>query len=71
MDLMTDEAFLEAVLSFMTSIPTADIYQEKPWQQVGWWWGPGARSRRPVGGEMQGAWLPMNQACQGVQLCLE
>lgn len=34
MDLMTDEAFLEAVLSFMTSIPTADIYQEKAWQQV-------------------------------------
>ena len=34
---MTDEAFLEAVLSFMTSIPTADIYQEKAWQQARGW----------------------------------
>lgn len=30
---MTDEAFLEAALSFMTSIPTADVYQDRPWRQ--------------------------------------
>ena len=30
---MTDEAFLEAMLSFMTSIPADDVYQERPWRQ--------------------------------------
>jgi hypothetical protein len=33
MDLMTDEAFLEALLSFVTSIPTADVQQDRPWRQ--------------------------------------
>jgi len=27
LDLMTDEAFLEALLSFMSSIPTEDVWQ--------------------------------------------
>lgn len=27
---MTDEAFLEALLSFMSSIPTADVWQAGP-----------------------------------------
>lgn len=31
--MMTDEAFLEALLAFMTSIPTADVYQDRPWRQ--------------------------------------
>jgi hypothetical protein len=33
LDLMTDEAFLEALLSFITSIPTADVAQDRPWRQ--------------------------------------
>ena len=33
MDLMTDEAFLEALLSFITSIPAADVHQDRPWRQ--------------------------------------
>lgn len=33
MDLQTDEAFLEALLSFITSIPTADVRQDRPWRQ--------------------------------------
>lgn len=33
MDLQTDEAFLEALLSFITSIPHSDIYQDRPWRQ--------------------------------------
>lgn len=33
MDLMTDEAFLEAVLSFLTSVPAGDIWQDKAWQE--------------------------------------
>lgn len=33
MDLQTDEAFLEALLSFFTSIPTADVHQDRPWRQ--------------------------------------
>ena len=53
---MTDEAFLEAVLSFMTSIPTADIYQEKPWQQVGSGGGAGRRAQ----GQRAGAWLKVH-----------
>jgi hypothetical protein len=32
MDLMTDEAFLEALLSFITSIPTADVRQDRAWR---------------------------------------
>eukprot|EP00887_Chlorella_sp_A99_P007742 scaffold20.g7742.t1 len=33
LDLLTDEAFLEALLSFMTSIPTADVSQDRPWRE--------------------------------------
>ena len=29
---MTDEAFLEALMSFVNSVPTADIWQERAWQ---------------------------------------
>ena len=32
LDLMTDEAFLEALLTFMNSLPTADIWQDRAWQ---------------------------------------
>ena len=33
LDLMTDEAFLEALLSFISSLPTADIWQDRAWQE--------------------------------------
>ena len=33
LDLMTDEAFLEALLSFVSSLPTSDIWQDRPWQE--------------------------------------
>lgn len=33
LDMMTDEAFLEAVLSFLSSLPTGDIWQDKGWQE--------------------------------------
>ena len=33
LDLMTDEAFLEALLSFTTSVPTADIWQDRGWRE--------------------------------------
>ncbi len=33
LDLMTDEAFLEALLSFINSLPTADIWQDRAWQE--------------------------------------
>lgn len=33
LDLMTDEAFLEALLSFVNSLPTADIWQDRAWQE--------------------------------------
>jgi len=32
LDFTTDEDFLEALLSFVTSLPTADIWQDKTWQ---------------------------------------
>jgi hypothetical protein len=33
LDLMTDEAFLEALLSFINSLPIADIWQDRAWQE--------------------------------------
>ena len=30
---MTDESFLEALMSFVSSVPTADIWQERAWQE--------------------------------------
>lgn len=32
LDLMTDEGFLEALLSFLNSLPTADVYQDPAWR---------------------------------------
>lgn len=33
LDLLTDEAFLEAIQSFFASIPTADVWQDQAWQE--------------------------------------